>query len=30
LRKEGLRAGAEADPPGYCHFPAWLDEAYFR
>jgi phage terminase large subunit GpA-like protein len=30
LRKEGLRAGAEADPPGYCHFPTWLDEGYFR
>jgi phage terminase large subunit GpA-like protein len=30
MRKDGVRAGAEADPPGYCHFPAWLDEGYFR
>ena len=30
LRKEGRRAGAELDPPGYCHFGAWLDEGYFR
>lgn len=30
LRKEGLKAGAEADPPGYCHFGTWLDEVYFR
>ena len=30
LRKDGLRAGAEVDPPGYCHFPSWLDEVYFR
>jgi phage terminase large subunit GpA-like protein len=30
LRKEGVRAGAEVDPPGFCHFPSWLDESYFR
>ena len=30
LRKEGLRAGAKVDPPGYCHFASWLDEGYFR
>jgi phage terminase large subunit GpA-like protein len=30
LRKLGVRAGAEVDPPGYCHFPSWLDEVYFR
>jgi phage terminase large subunit GpA-like protein len=30
LRKDGLRSGAEVDPPGYCHFGTWLDEAYFR
>ena len=30
LRKDGLRAGAEVDPDGYCHFGTWLDETYFR
>jgi phage terminase large subunit GpA-like protein len=30
LRKDGLKAGAEVDPPGYCHFGSWLDEGYFR
>jgi phage terminase large subunit GpA-like protein len=30
LRKDGLRSGAEIDPPGFCHFATWLDEAYFR
>ena len=30
LRKEGLKAGQERDPDGYCHFAAWLDETYFR
>lgn len=30
LRKEGRKAGQEADPPGYCHFATWLDEPYFR
>ncbi|KAI93927.1 terminase GpA [Rhodomicrobium udaipurense JA643] len=30
LRKDGLKAGREIDPPGYCHFGTWLDEVYFR
>jgi phage terminase large subunit GpA-like protein len=30
LRKDGVKSGAEADPPGYCHFGTWLDETYFR
>jgi phage terminase large subunit GpA-like protein len=30
LHKIGLRSGAAADPDGYCHFPDWLDEAYFK
>ncbi|WP_051949245.1 phage terminase large subunit family protein [Methylosinus sp. PW1] len=30
LHKEGLAAGRERDPEGYCHFGAWLDETYFR
>ncbi|MCA0404872.1 MAG: phage terminase large subunit family protein [Proteobacteria bacterium] len=30
LRKDGIRSGAQEDPPGYCHFPLWLDENYFR
>lgn len=31
LRKEGLRDGAEATPPGFCHFSAELhDEVFFR
>ena len=30
LQKDGVRAGAAVDPPGYCHFPGWLDETYFR
>lgn len=30
LRKEGAKAGAEQDPPGYCHFGQWLDEVYFK
>jgi phage terminase large subunit GpA-like protein len=30
LRKEGLKSGRHADPEGYCHFPDWLDETYFR
>lgn len=29
LRKDGLRAGRERDPDGYCHFGAWLDTVYF-
>ncbi|MEX0745688.1 MAG: terminase gpA endonuclease subunit [Phycisphaeraceae bacterium] len=30
LRKPGRKAGEERDPPGYCHFGDWLDEAYFK
>jgi phage terminase large subunit GpA-like protein len=30
LRKDGMRAGAEVDPGGYCHFGTWLDENFFR
>lgn len=30
LRRDGMRAGAEVDPPGYVHFGSWLDEAFFR
>lgn len=30
LRKDGRRAGAETDPPGYCHHGTFLDEGYFR
>lgn len=30
LRKDGLKAGAEVDPSGYCHFGTWQDENYFR
>lgn len=30
LRKIGRAGGAEADPPGYCHFGGFLDEGYFR
>lgn len=30
LRKEGRRDGAEADPPGYCHFGSFLPEGYFQ
>jgi phage terminase large subunit GpA-like protein len=30
LNKEGVRSGKPVDPEGYCHFPTWLDEAYFR
>ena len=30
LRKEGIKSGKAADPEGYCHFPSWLDETYFR
>lgn len=30
LRKDGRKSGAAVDPPGYCHFPDWLDENYFR
>lgn len=30
VRKDGRKAGAELDPPGYAHFGEFLDEAYFR
>lgn len=30
LRKDGIRAGAEFDPPGYCHHHAECDEVFFR
>lgn len=30
LRKEGVAAGKEVDPAGYCHFGDWIDEVYFR
>lgn len=30
LRKEGIAAGKDIDPPGYCHFGSWMDEVYFR
>ncbi|WP_057466104.1 terminase gpA endonuclease subunit [Pseudovibrio sp. POLY-S9] len=29
LHKSGMAAGAECDPPGYCHYGVWLDEEYF-
>lgn len=29
LHKPGLAAGAPADPPGYCHFGAFLPKEYF-
>lgn len=30
LRKEGIAAGLERNPPGYIHFGSWMDEVYFR
>lgn len=30
LHKAGLRSGADRDPPGYCHFGAWVGENYFK
>ncbi len=30
LRKDGRKAGAETDPPGYCHHHLSCDEQYFR
>jgi phage terminase large subunit GpA-like protein len=30
VRKEGLAAGKDSDPAGYCHFPDWLDQNYFK
>ncbi|MEK9751735.1 MAG: terminase gpA endonuclease subunit [Rhodospirillaceae bacterium] len=29
VRKDGRKAGQELDPPGYCHFGSFLNEAYF-
>jgi len=29
LRKAGMKAGAECDPPGFCHFGSWQEENYF-
>jgi phage terminase large subunit GpA-like protein len=30
LERVGIVGGAEVDPPGYCHFPKWVDENYFK
>lgn len=30
LRKEGIAAGKDENPKGYCHFGDWLDENYFK
>lgn len=30
LRKPGIAAGKDTDPPGYCHFGSFLDENYFK
>lgn len=30
LEKQGIRSGQPVDPPGYCHFPDWLEQNYFR
>lgn len=30
LHKSGAAAGSEIDPPGYCHFGAWLDAEFFK
>lgn len=30
LRKPGMKAGQETDPPGYCHHGTFLTESYFR
>lgn len=30
LKKEGVREGADEDPPGYCYFSTQNDEGYFR
>ena len=30
LGKEGIKSGKSSDPEGYCHFPDWIDEAYFK
>jgi phage terminase large subunit GpA-like protein len=30
VKKDGIKSGADIDPDGYCHFPTWLDENYFK
>jgi phage terminase large subunit GpA-like protein len=30
LSKEGVKSGKASDPSGYCHFPGWIDEGYFK
>lgn len=30
LEKEGIKSGKLADPEGYCHFPDWIDELFFK
>jgi phage terminase large subunit GpA-like protein len=30
LGKEGIKSGKLSDPEGYCHFPDWIDESYFK
>jgi phage terminase large subunit GpA-like protein len=30
LSKEGIKSGKLSDPAGYCHFPGWIDEGYFK
>ena len=30
VRKDGIKSGADVNPDGYCHFPTWLDENYFK
>lgn len=30
LHKAGLAAGETMDPPGYCHFGAWLTDEFFK
>jgi phage terminase large subunit GpA-like protein len=30
LAKEGIKSGKPSNAEGYCHFPDWLDETYFK
>ena len=30
LSKEGIKSGKLSNPGGYCHFPDWIDEGYFK
>ena len=30
LSKEGVKSGKLSNPGGYCHFPDWIDEGYFK